>query len=62
MGLTVAPLGNGRCFVESSLKVHDETVKIASELPEAATQGYVGVSGRGLVDYSVDSFEVIADA
>lgn len=62
MGLTVAPLGNGRCFVESSLKVHDKTVKIASELPEAATQGYVGVSGRGLVDYSVDSFEVIADA
>ena len=61
MRLTVAPYGNGRCLVESSLNVHDNTVKIASELPEAATQGYVGVSGRGLVDYSVDSFEVIAD-
>ena len=61
MGLTVAPLGNGKCLVESSLNVHDKTVKIASELPEAVTQGYVGVSGRGLVDYSVDSFEVIAD-
>ncbi len=61
VALNVAPLGNGKCFVETSLKINDKITKIASEMTESATQGYVGVSGRGLVDFSVDSFEVVAD-
>jgi len=58
--LKVAPLGNGKCFVESSLATPSETVDVAFEMQESATQGRVGIAGRGLIDFAVDFFEVTA--
>ncbi len=60
ISLVVKPDGKGLCAVESTLTVNGRSTSVSGEMPELATQGMVGISGRGLIDFSVESFEVNA--
>lgn len=50
----------GKAKVKGTLATSDESVTIEGEFPASWVEGFVGVSGQGLVDFEVNSFSVEA--
>ena len=61
ISLSVETVG-GKAKVKGTLAAGGELVLIEGEFPAAWVEGFVGVSGHGLVDFEVNSFSVQAAA
>lgn len=58
--LVVEPSSNGKSVVETTLSARGKSIRLKEEFPTIATEGFVGVAGRGLIDFEVNAFEVAA--
>jgi hypothetical protein len=47
------------CLVKASYQFPTETIELEASLPKYYLQGYVGVVGRGLIDFEILNFEVL---
>ena len=56
--LVVRPNSNGMSVVETTLKAKGKSVRLKEEMATSATEGYVGVVGRGTIDFEVNAFNV----
>ncbi len=58
--LVVKPSSSGKSVVETTLKAKGKSVKLKEEMATGATEGFVGVAGKGTIDFEVNAFNISA--
>jgi|TARA_B110000037_G_scaffold163743_1_gene185057 hypothetical protein len=58
--LVVKPSSKGKSTIETILSAKGKSVRLKEEMATSATEGFVGVAGRGTIDFEVNSFNVSA--
>jgi len=58
LSIVVTPQGDKEAQIEATLTANGETTTLTHVLDRKHTTGYLGVAGRGLIDFSVDQLRV----